>query len=432
MASKILFGGSLVLFAGVASAQNLDRAVQMKGSPKDGGIYHIATKTWTRTGNGQTTAGVPEVLYNNTAPSGYFGVSGTPRDLNWTDEGRFPAANDPVPGNGDSYIVTGFQVAYCAGGGVAPVNGGWDIYNNYTACSDPRLLTPALSTGIGAVPGNPTTASVDCWILTFDFQGTSFEFKVDADGNGTYNGSSSLDNFGWGFHLDNGLASNLLGPILCYDPLGYYGCAALEGDGTKFQAGVCTSPYPFGNFGSGLGDNDRHYSWSPTATSTAPNGCYWFGGYSSTGLQSAFWMVVYGTKNGGGIGTPYCTSNPNSVNAAGASISMTGDGDATTGDEVATATGLPNQSGIFFHGRNQIAVAFGCGWLCAGVNIQRGTAVSASGGTATYAYDQSNAKRDLTPFAGQTRRFQFWYRDPMNFANCGNTFNYSNGLSVGF
>ena len=421
MASKFLFGGSLVLVAGAASAQNLDEARQMKGAPKDAGVYHFSTGTWTR-GDNSAIQTLPGVIYNNTAPSGYFGTTSAV-ETNWTDEGRLPSTSGHANSKSDLYSVTGFQVAYCDAGVPGPINFGIDFYNSYTACTDPRVQT-AVASFTASVPGLAAGATNSCWIVTFDVSAATLTFDLDGDADGTFDGTSSLDNFGWGLHLNDGGASGgSIGPILCYDTQGYFGCAAAEGDGTYYQAGACTSPYAFGNFGSGLGVADQHYSYAPGFG----NGCYWFGGYTSTSPASGFWLVVYGDGDGDGN---YCTGNSNSFSASGASISMSGDNDGTTPDEVATATNVPNQPGIFFHANNQIAVSFGCGFLCAGGGINRGNVVFTGGSNmASYAYDGSSAKRDLSGFAGSTRNFQYWYRDPMHSAVCGNTFNLSDATA---
>ena len=53
--------------------------------------------------------------------------------------------------------------------------------------------------------------------------------------------------------------------------------------------------------------------------------------------------------------------------------------------------------------------------------------ISASGNVATYVYDNSDAKHSLAGFAGSTRNFQHWFRDPMGGGACFNT---SNAASI--
>jgi hypothetical protein len=45
----------------------------------------------------------------------------------------------------------------------------------------------------------------------------------------------------------------------------------------------------------------------------------------------------------------------------------------------------------------------------------------------TYAYVNSSVNRDLGPYVGQLRHFQYWYRDPMSGGTSHNT---SNATSI--
>jgi hypothetical protein len=319
---------------------------------------------------------------------------------------------------------------------VGPIQLGFDFYNCYSACSDPRPQSAVYSQASAAAPGHVGTGTVSCWIVTFDLMGTSLEFKLDGDCDQFFDNSTALDNFGWQVHMTNGLASNLLGPLLTGDPSGFFtavhGCGPIpRGDGTKFQTGTCASGYPFGNYGSGLGAADQNYSWHPTATTAAPNGCYWFGGYATNNPYASFWMVVYGDKDASG--TRFCSpANANSAFASGGVITMTGSGSVSNADTVATATSVPNQVGIFVSGRGTINVALGCGNICVGSPaVRRSNVVFASGNTASWAYDESNLKRSIGGGTLPNRRnFQYWFRDPMNSAACGNTHNLSDAFGI--
>ena len=420
MNRKLTFACSLLAGTNLALAQNVQELRRLPGAPKDAGTYNFATGTWTR-GDDTGLQTLPGVLYNNTASSRTYATTSAV-EINWTDEGRLPSTSGHANSTTDSYTVNGFQVAYCDAGVPGPLNFRIDFFELYTACTDPRALTIDFSAS-ATLPGLAGTGSASCWIVTFDLSGTSLAFDLDGDGDGSFDGTSSLDNFGWGLHLDDGHATTgTFGPILCYDPQGYFGCAAAEGDGTYYQPGTCSGPYAFGNFGSGLGLQDNHYSYAPGWN----NGCYWFGGYDSMTPASGFWMVVYGEA---GERPQWCLPNSNSV-GPGASISISGSGSVGAGDTVASVQGVPNQSGVFFHGSNQIEIPFGCGSLCASGGIRRSTVVVASGNAATYAYDESGPKRSLAGFENTRRNFQFWYRDPMHASVCGHTFNMSDGVAL--
>jgi hypothetical protein len=133
---------------------------------------------------------------------------------------------------------------------------------------------------------------------------------------------------------------------------------------------------------------------------------------------------AYGTCSG--IGTKYCTANANSTGAP-ADLSASGSGSSSAGDLQLTSAPVPNQNSIFFHGANQSQLPFGNGFMCATGGIVRGAVVMAVGNSATYTYDNSDAKHDLSAFVGTTRNFQHWFRDPMGG---GAFFNTSNAMSI--
>ena len=422
----LAFGASLLLLTGSSSAQELGQARRIQATPKHAGVYHLATRSWTRPGRA-TLGALPGVLYNNTAPSGYFGPNRASSEINWTDEGRIPSTSGHSNAVNDRYIVQGFQVAYCDTGTPGSLQFRIDFYELYSACTDPRRLTPLFSAS-ASIPGLSSASTSSCWIVNFDLSGTSLEFRIAGDGDASFDGTSSMDNFGWQLHLNDGHGSTAAyGPLLCYDPQGYFGCAAGEGDGTYYQAGSCSSPYGFGNFGSGLSVADRMYTWVPDSTGYL-NGCYWFGGYSSSSPLAGFWMVVYG-DNPSEIGSQYCTANPNSTGSGGR-IAVIGSGSVSEADTVATAVDVPGQPGFFFHGASRDAILFGCGWRCVSGGVRRGAVVVAAGQRASFTYDETTSRRSLAGFENATRHFQYWYRDPMHTSACGNSFNLTNGVSV--
>ncbi len=91
----------------------------------------------------------------------------------------------------------------------------------------------------------------------------------------------------------------------------------------------------------------------------------------------------------------------------------------------------PNQPGLFFQGDNAIngglGLSFGDGLRCAGGNVVRLEVVPTNGaGDASSSLSLSVAGAVT---AGQTKRYQWWYRDPVG-GQCGSGFNLSNGLEV--
>lgn len=127
----------------------------------------------------------------------------------------------------------------------------------------------------------------------------------------------------------------------------------------------------------------------------------------------------------------YCAFLPNSV-GLGAQIGFTGTASISANNLSLTCQGAPSSVfGIFFYGDNQLANFFGEGLLCAGGNIKRlGVQTTDVLGTIT-----RNLDLTASPFnsgtgqaiSGQTKNFQFWYRD---VAGGPSGFNTSDGLAV--
>jgi len=398
----------LFLLAGSAQAQQSLQPEPMSDI-KDLGVYHVATDTWTRTGDHQDLGA--KTLYRNNATTGFFGVTGQPGKLIWTDEGRIPSTGGHANAKSDSYIVQSFEVVYCTQNGPLPHTLGLTFYECYTSCTDPSAYSPIASFPANTVPGSSAVGVTACWIVTFDLKGTTAEFQIAGDCDEVFDGTTALDNFGWTFELDvAGGGGGLMGPALCSDPNN-----VPYGDGTYYQN-------PGSTVGSGLGTADQF--WLNDITGVFANGCYWFGGYPSANPYASFWLVLGGDNEGGGLGTKYCTATSNSTGAP-ADLAMTGTS-AAAGDVTATSTPVPNQPSIFFHAANQAQLPFGNGFLCATGNIIRGAVVVGANNVATYTYDNSDAKHSLGNFVGQTRNFQHWYRDPMGG---GAAFNTSNAIS---
>jgi hypothetical protein len=103
----------------------------------------------------------------------------------------------------------------------------------------------------------------------------------------------------------------------------------------------------------------------------------------------------------------YCEALVNSTGAPGR-LTASGSSQSGSGNQlVLTATDVPDQPGIFFHGPSQIHAPFGNSFLCVGSPIVRLLPpVVASGGIATRTVDNGA----FVP--GQIRNFQYWFRDP--------------------
>jgi len=128
--------------------------------------------------------------------------------------------------------------------------------------------------------------------------------------------------------------------------------------------------------------------------------------------------------------TNYCVVNPNSV-GSGAVISSTGTSSIAANNFALVSTGNPaGKPGIFFFGNNAVSNPLGNGTLCAAGGIRRfAPTISNSSGVFNRTVDLTNLPGGAVFTAGQTKRFQQWYRDPAA-GNAG--FNLSDALAVVF
>ncbi|MDP6764296.1 MAG: hypothetical protein QF860_15660 [Planctomycetota bacterium] len=130
----------------------------------------------------------------------------------------------------------------------------------------------------------------------------------------------------------------------------------------------------------------------------------------------------------------YCTALANSSGAP-AAISYTGSASIAANDFVLQVRALPlNQPGIFYYGAGQTKVPFGNGNRCVspgGVGLFRLPPLdTGSSGQASHALDNTNPPVPAGQLiAGDTRHFQFWFRDP---DGGGAGFNLSDALTVTF
>jgi hypothetical protein len=127
----------------------------------------------------------------------------------------------------------------------------------------------------------------------------------------------------------------------------------------------------------------------------------------------------------------YCSTSPNSV-GSGASIGSSGSVSVAADDLVLDVSGAPPaKSGLFFFGSAAAQVPFGDGTRCVATPLKRLPILQTdANGDASYALDLANPALSSNVIeAGQTWRFQFWYRDP-TFGSAG--VNLSDALSVTF
>lgn len=185
-----------------------------------------------------------------------------------------------------------------------------------------------------------------------------------------------------------------------------------SGSGSRFGQAVA-------GLGDALGNNRREIAvGSPNHTG---------GAGPFIGRVQVFSGPLPGTCN---PPTTYCTTSPNSV-GSGAQILFSGSNSVSANNLVLIAMSCPaNQPGLFYYGQNAVSVPFGNGLRCVGGNrlIRLAPVTTGVGGIGASPVDATSPGYPAGVMqAGETWRFQFWYRDP---AGGGQQFNLSNALSV--
>ncbi|MFT7669300.1 MAG: hypothetical protein ACI8X5_002000 [Planctomycetota bacterium] len=154
---------------------------------------------------------------------------------------------------------------------------------------------------------------------------------------------------------------------------------------------------------------------------------------SHSGLSNAWPTSLESTGPSCDSPVNYCDPLPNSV-GSGATISYSGTTGLVANDLTLTVLGVPaGVPGLFFYASNQTAGFFGEGLLCVQGDLKRlNVQITDSLGFVSKTLDLSSAPFDSgngQAIAGETKNFQFWYRDT---AGGPNGFNTSGALEVTF
>jgi hypothetical protein len=137
-----------------------------------------------------------------------------------------------------------------------------------------------------------------------------------------------------------------------------------------------------------------------------------------------------------GVTCPCGNTDPTAgcANSTGAGALLDGSGTASiaSDDLVLLASNMPTgETATLFSADNALLSclgrAFGDGLRCAGVNSLR-LATSTVGATGDITFGPGLIALEDSPFPGQTRRYQVWYRDPAG--PCGFLHNQTNGYAV--
>lgn len=138
------------------------RILPVPMQPRDAGVFHVATSTWTRkTSTAQLGA---DVIYNNTCNPTAFAPLGNDVIV---DEGRVPSPTSPTngssrPGCATSYQIDGFRLQYCVD--VPSFTYEVNFYEQYASCTSSLGLTPTASFVLTQLPG--AAGGLACWIVT--------------------------------------------------------------------------------------------------------------------------------------------------------------------------------------------------------------------------------------------------------------------------
>jgi hypothetical protein len=118
---------------------------------------------------------------------------------------------------------------------------------------------------------------------------------------------------------------------------------------------------------------------------------------------------------------------------SGASLGASGSASTSADSLVLSASGLTVGPGLFFQGNNAVNSGagnpFGDGLRCAGGNVVRLEVQFANAGNGFQAQSSISISSKGGVSAGQTKRYQYWYRDSGS-SPCGSLFNLSNGYEL--
>lgn len=467
---------AIVLLGASAMAQGdlKSRLRPVTSQPKRIGVYHVATGQWSRNANYENVTG-PDTIYNNTCNNGYYG--GQVTNEKWQHRSRVPSPSGPTtdsifypgtkkdeaPGCQPQYTVNGFEIAYCSNinsSGGYTLTYRYDWANSYTLCGGGPLV-PTYTVTVTGLPVGTTTGTQNCWIGTIDLTGVTPAFVLAADGDGSYVGPSTSEQFGWSLGpTSTGVTGNGTGPLLTGNYTWTGGpvvgalvpCAGTEGT-------IWDNPVDLTEDGTGMASND----FFRIEGGTVAAGCYYFGGivhadfhlelYAAAGCVPPDPLTHFCFPGQGGVRTCPCANPPtdpsrgcNNFQGSGPvdSARMDGSGVASiSNDTFVTTTSGENSTSlsIVTQGPSTIAAGtqFGAGVRCVGGALKRlytkaavaGVVVAPSGSDLNVHTRSANLGDPLS--AGLTRHYFTYYRDPGASGPCGSslsTFNCSTAGSL--
>jgi hypothetical protein len=272
--SSLIAASAAILCCATASGQQQQiQARQITAPVKHLGIYHVATKTWTRGIDKQGALG-PDVVYRADCSSGYFGVGWECSE--GVDEIIIPGPTNPNPGTAADVQVNGYEWGYCSLS-TGPVCWTFKFYESYVPCDDPDIpvfcqtdCPPANS--FGCLPGGTPSGGINCWLFTVDLMG-GYEMCLGTDGgacNPGYDGGGQGFDYGGIGTIWATLDGNTTGPFL-----DGYDVDWCNPGGTCAIPGFTAVPCPLATTASGYGAQDFFGVGTPFF------GCFFFQGYKN-------------------------------------------------------------------------------------------------------------------------------------------------------
>lgn len=451
--------------ASIAQGNLKSRLLPITAPVKHAGVYHVATGTWTRNASLSNLAG-PNTIYNNTCAAAYY----TSQNQNETfahrscvpspshpvvPSGFYPHGNDEAPGCRTSQVIEGFQIGYCILANSPTIDYQIAFANSYTECADADMAPNVVFTL--TLPGGVNYPSLNCWVVDIDLQATSQTFVLQADGDGSYVGPSTLEQFGSSWTMITAVPPHSTGPVIAgdYNWTGGSQTGPLTPcrgtDGTLWDA-----PVNLAEFGTGMASND-FFRVSGLGASVPP-GCWSFGEHPHADL----WLKLYANPDcpspepmssfctpgvGGVIACP-CSNPPAGPNhgcnnfeafSGGSQLSATGMPTLGSDTLVFTASGENTAATTIFlqsRGRIPSGVVFGAGVRCVINNLKRLYTGNAVAGTISRprpsdpTVSQRSAQLGDPILPGEHRYYMAYYRDPQAAGLCGATATF-NGTQSG-
>ncbi len=489
MLRPLLVGVGLVSVGLTAFAQ-FDARPRLKpitAPLRHAGVYHVATGTWTR-GTSLASLVGPDVVYNNTCSPVYFtgmlqcdgaiqhrsripSTSGPTTDSQFYGTTNSAHRYDEHPGCEDAYVIQGFEVSYCSSH-VGTVGWEYQFASSYTACGASNMVPQYTFTQ--TLPGGTSTGAQACWVVDFDLSGLPGGGMVlSADGDGTYDGPSTMDQFGFGFRLTTTVsASDFTGPVVA-------GNYTWTGGPVKGPQTPCTgtdgtiwdSPVDPSEAGTGMASSDFfRVTNNSCQCGECFAGCYSFGGP----VHSDFYLELFAgpacpadpltpicLPGVGGVRACPCSNPPASSSVGcdnfgpsppggtgGARLAASGfasvAGDTLklhVSDEVAIASNLT----VLWQGTSVLAngppsgVQFGAGVRCVGGSLKRLYKGNAASGAIAFptgaqpSVSTASANRGYTIDPPITLYYFAAYRNSAAGGPCGNAalgYNATNAGSI--